>query len=41
MMAQSGLFADCRQVCDEYLAVAGYCFEFAELWDRCGKAGAA
>jgi hypothetical protein len=25
------LYADCRRVCDEYLAVTGYCFEFQEL----------
>lgn len=45
LLAQSylrlGLFADCQQVCDEYLAVAGYCFEFAELGDQARKSGAA
>jgi hypothetical protein len=25
----------CRQVCHDYLAVNGYCFEFGELRDRC------
>jgi hypothetical protein len=29
--AALGLWADCRAVCAEYLQVAGYCFEFAEL----------
>ena len=28
------LTADCEQVCDEYLSVAGYCFEFQELRDQ-------
>jgi hypothetical protein len=29
------LYDDCRKVCDEYLAVAGYCFEFQELRQLC------
>jgi serine/threonine-protein kinase len=29
------LYADCVRVCDEYLAVAGYCFEFQELRQQC------
>jgi serine/threonine-protein kinase len=36
-----GLHADCRTVCDEYLAVAGYCFEFAELRRQCRPEGGA
>jgi hypothetical protein len=32
-----GLHDDCVRVCDEYLAVSGYCFEFAELRDLCRK----
>ena len=38
LLAQSyfrlGLVADCERVCDEYLAVAGYCFEFQELREQ-------
>jgi hypothetical protein len=30
-----GLYADCAEVCGNYLAVSGYCFEFAELRDQC------
>ncbi|HEY2787504.1 MAG TPA: serine/threonine-protein kinase [Fimbriiglobus sp.] len=30
-----GLYADCRTVCTEYLAVSGYCFEFQELRLQC------
>ena len=30
-----GLFDDCVAVCDAYLAVAGYCFEFNELKQQC------
>jgi hypothetical protein len=33
--AALGLWRDCLRVCDEYLAVAGYCFEFAELRQQC------
>ena len=29
------LYDDCRRVCDDYLAVAGYCFEFQELRQLC------
>jgi hypothetical protein len=36
-----GLARECRRVCDEYLAVAGYCFEFQELRDQCGAGAAA
>jgi hypothetical protein len=43
LLAQSylrlGLRADCRRVCDDYLAVAGYCFEFAELRTQSGEGG--
>jgi hypothetical protein len=35
-----GLYADCLTVCDEYLAVSGYCFEFGELAQQCrGRLG--
>jgi hypothetical protein len=38
--AALGLWEDCRKVCDEYLAVAGYCFEFGELRQQClGRLG--
>jgi tRNA A-37 threonylcarbamoyl transferase component Bud32 len=38
--AALGLWEDCLQVCDEYLAVAGYCFEFGELRQQClGRLG--
>jgi hypothetical protein len=33
--AALGLWDDCRRVCDEYLQVAGYCFEFSELNQEC------
>jgi hypothetical protein len=26
---------DCVAVCDDYLAVSGYCFEFSELREQC------
>lgn len=32
-----GLYDDCAAVCDAYLAVAGYCFEFAELQQQCAR----
>jgi serine/threonine-protein kinase len=34
-----GLTRECRRVCDDYLAVTGYCFEFQELRDQCGAGG--
>jgi hypothetical protein len=34
-----GLYDECRQVCDDYLAVTGYGFEFQELRELCGSAG--
>jgi hypothetical protein len=41
LLAQSylrlGLPAECERVCDEYLQVAGYCFEFVELRDSSRK----
>ena len=37
--ARLGLFADAERVCDAYLAVAGYAFEFEELRDQCRAAG--
>jgi serine/threonine protein kinase len=30
-----GLWAECLQVCEEYLTVTGYCFEFGELKQQC------
>jgi hypothetical protein len=30
-----GLYDDCADVCQRYLAVSGYCFEFAELHEQC------
>jgi serine/threonine-protein kinase len=33
--AALGLWDDCLRVCDEYLQVAGYCFEFGELRQQC------
>jgi serine/threonine-protein kinase len=30
-----GLLGDCAAVCDGYLAVSGYCFEFGELREQC------
>jgi hypothetical protein len=36
-----GLAGDCRKVCDDYLAVTGYCFEFQELRDQCAAGVAA
>jgi Protein kinase domain len=32
-----GLYDDCREVCDEYLAVTGYSFEFQELRELCDR----
>jgi DNA-binding SARP family transcriptional activator len=32
-----GLYGDCAAVCDAYLAVAGYCFEFGELRQQCAR----
>jgi hypothetical protein len=37
--ARLGLFADAGRVCDAYLAVAGYAFEFEELLDQCRAGG--
>jgi hypothetical protein len=33
--ARLGLADECEEVCDAYLAVAGYCFEFEELRRQC------
>jgi hypothetical protein len=33
--AALGLWRDCLQVCEDYLQVAGYCFEFGELRQQC------
>jgi serine/threonine-protein kinase len=30
-----GLRQDCKRVCDDYLEVTGYCFEFQELREQC------
>jgi hypothetical protein len=38
--AALGLWAECLVVCDDYLSVAGYCFEFAELRQQCIAHGA-
>ena len=32
-----GLPEDCLEVCDRYLAVSGYCFEFSELREQCQR----
>lgn len=32
-----GLLPDCITVCDRYLTVSGYCFEFAELREQCQR----
>jgi serine/threonine-protein kinase len=32
-----GLLDDCLAVCDGYLAVSGYCFEFGELREQCRR----
>ena len=44
LLAQSylrlGLVDDCERVCEEYLAVAGYCFEFQELQAEARRQGA-
>jgi serine/threonine-protein kinase len=32
-----GLVEDCAAVCDRYLAVSGYCFEFGELREQCRR----
>jgi hypothetical protein len=32
-----GLYDECRRVCDDYLAVTGYSFEFQELREQCGE----
>jgi hypothetical protein len=32
-----GLLEDCLEVCDRYLAVSGYCFEFGELREQCQR----
>jgi serine/threonine-protein kinase len=32
-----GLLEDCLTVCDGYLAVSGYCFEFGELREQCRR----
>jgi hypothetical protein len=32
-----GLHRDCVELCDRYLAVSGYCFEFSELRDQCAR----
>jgi hypothetical protein len=36
-----GLWEACVEVCEDYLAVAGYCFEFSELKDQCARQGVA
>jgi hypothetical protein len=33
--AALGLWNDCLAVCDDYLSVTGYCFEFGELKQQC------
>jgi hypothetical protein len=33
--AALGLWDECARVCDDYLQVAGYCFEFGELRQQC------
>jgi hypothetical protein len=30
-----GLYDDCAAVCERYLDVSGYCFEFADLLQQC------
>jgi serine/threonine-protein kinase len=38
--AALGLWQDCLSVCDDYLQVTGYCFEFGELRQQClGRLG--
>jgi DNA-binding SARP family transcriptional activator len=32
-----GLYPECVRVCDDYLAVSGYCFEFSELRQGCQR----
>jgi hypothetical protein len=32
-----GLWEDCAAVCDRYLAVSGYCFEFHEVREQCRR----
>ena len=32
---EAGSYAQCRAVCDKYLSVSRYCFEFAELASQC------
>ena len=34
------LYGPCQAMCDEYLRVTGYCFEFAELKQQCCQATA-
>ena len=35
-----GLFAECIGLCERYLKVSGYCFEFGELTQQCQRRGA-
>jgi hypothetical protein len=30
-----GLWSECLSVCEDYLSVTGYCFEFSELKQQC------
>jgi tRNA A-37 threonylcarbamoyl transferase component Bud32 len=32
-----GLYGDCLRLCEDYLAVSGYCFEFGELRQQCRR----
>ena len=34
---QLELLDDCVTVCDNYLQVSGYCFEFSELREQCQR----
>ncbi len=36
-----GLDAECADVCEEYLKVSGYCFEFSELREQARRRAAA
>jgi DNA-binding SARP family transcriptional activator len=35
-----GLYPECVEVCDDYLEVSGYCFEFGELRQLCQRRAA-
>ena len=39
-LVEFGFFEDAGEICKEYLAISGYCFEFQMLLERCRNQGA-